>query len=127
MIRYMIPSPLVCGVCASNLALIFEVCVPQTIRMSDKRRVPVTCSTTAAGKIMRLVSQVFVPMAAEVSPPFTGFTPSCNDEEAWAFERLVELFPEDEREKEGILSRVEGLCDSCPCCVKPTQQSLPAQ
>ena len=48
----MIPSPLVCGVCASNLALIFEVCVPQTIRMSDKHRAPVTSSTTAAGKIM---------------------------------------------------------------------------
>ena len=110
---------MVCGVCASNRPVIFEACVPQTIRMSDKRRAPVTSSTTAAGKIMRLVAQVFVPMAAEASQPFTGFNPSCNDKEAWAFERLVELFPEDEREKECILSRVEGLCDSCPCCVKP--------
>ena len=77
-----------------------------------------SASNTAAGEIVRMVNQFFIPMETKPIPSHTSFLSPCEAEEAWAFEQLVQLFPEDARSKEHIMERVEVLCDQCECCTK---------
>lgn len=82
-----------------------------------------SASSTAASKIVHIVSQFFVPMTTCPGPTHTSFISPCEAEEAWAFEQLVSLFPENARAKEDIVDRVETLCDTCSHCVAPSGSS----
>ena len=77
-----------------------------------------SASNTAASKIVRMVSHFFLPMQSTNIPTHTCFLSPCEAEEEWAFEQLVQLFPEDERSKGQIMDKVEKLCDKCECCTK---------
>ena len=79
-----------------------------------------SASNTAASKIVRLVSQFFLSVGSAPVPTHTSFTSPCEAEEIWAFEQLVQLFPDDSRTKDDIMARVETLCDKCDCCAQAT-------
>lgn len=83
-----------------------------------------SASNTAASKIVRMVTQFFLPMQTSPVPSHTSFMSPCEAEEEWAFEQLVQLFPEDTRSKDQILVRVEQLCDKCDCCTKESSSSF---
>ena len=76
---------------------------------------------TAASKIVQLISQFFFSTPLPPVTPYTTFMCTCDSEQAWAFEQLVELFPEDERGKPAIMGRVEILCDQCSYCAPGTE------
>ena len=88
----------------------------QTHRMS-RAESSLAASNTAASKIVQIVSQFFIPMTSAPVPPHTSFISPCEAEEAWAFEQLVSLFPENARAKTDIIDRVDTLCDKCSYCV----------
>ena len=89
--------------------------------MSHAESPPLQANNSAANKIVHIVSQFFVPMSCTQVPPYTSFITPCDTEEAWAFEQLVSLFPENARAKEDILGRVDTLCEQCSYCVLPSR------
>ena len=104
-----------------NVLTLFEcVCFVQ-VRMSHTESHPLNANNSAANKIVHIVSQFFVPMSCTHVPPYTSFITPCDTEEAWAFEQLVSLFPENARAKEDILGRVDTLCEQCSYCVLPSR------
>ena len=113
------PPPIFSNVCFTwypTLTIFEWTILLQTHRMS-RAESSLAASNTAASKIVQIVSQFFIPMTSAPVPPHTSFISPCEAEEAWAFEQLVSLFPENARAKTDIIDRVDTLCDKCSYCV----------
>lgn len=83
----------------------------QVLRMSTPASKKPKTVTSAASKVSRVVCDFFLPLGDCTFPEFTSFSPTGDTEEAWTFDRLLDLFPEDVKTKEDVVNRVVSLYD----------------
>lgn len=78
---------------------------------SQAARVPPKNPMSAASKIVRVVSDLFLPMVEGFVPEYTPLAPQPEDDEAQLLERAWELFPAAMRTREGFLEQMGLLYD----------------
>jgi hypothetical protein len=68
--------------------------------------------TSAASKITRVVTDLFLPMTDGFVPGYTPLTPSLDSEEMLLLERIWELFPDAMRSRAEFVDRMGDLYDA---------------
>jgi len=85
---------------------------PQVMRMnSQAARPPPKNPMSAASKVCRVVTDLFLPMAEGFVPEYTPLAPQAEEDEAQLLERARELFPDALRTREAFLEQMAALYD----------------
>ena len=71
---------------------------------------------SAASKITKVVTDLFLPLAEGFVPAYTPLTPTPDAEEALLLERIWELFPESMRSREDFVAKMGEIYDTGQLC-----------